>query len=57
MPATIVSREGVQLVDDDRVNVTEEPLMIRAHRNQNGFERFGGRQQHIWWIVDDTPPL
>lgn len=56
MPAPVVARERVQLVDDDRPQVAEESLAVHGARDEHDLQRLGGRQQHVRRFLPDLAP-
>ncbi len=53
VPATIVSGEGVDLVDDHSSHPSEEALMVAAGRDEDDFDPLGRDEQAVGWLTHD----
>ena len=53
MPAAIVAREGVQLVDDDGPEITEEHARLGSARDEHDLDRLRRGEQHIGRFPQD----
>ena len=55
MPATVVSGETVDFVDDHHPQIAEQAAGIDIGRNQHHLERLGRREQAVGWVAEDLP--
>ena len=56
MPAAIVAREGVQLVDDDGPGITEEHPRLGSARDEHDLDRLGRGEQQVGPFPQDGAP-
>ncbi|KQX92688.1 hypothetical protein JOF59_000973 [Streptomyces clavifer] len=56
MPASVVTGEGVDFVDDDAVQAAEEGAVVDMGTHQHGFQRFRGGEQDVGPLGQDAAP-
>src|ERR1035438_9291315 len=50
MPSSVIARECMDLVDDDRAHRAEEEKAVRPPRDQQRFQAFRRGQEDVWWL-------
>jgi hypothetical protein len=56
VPAAVVTREGVDLVDDRRPQVAEEDADVDAGGDEDRLKRLRRGEQHVRWLGDKPAP-
>jgi hypothetical protein len=53
MPAAVIAREGVNLIDDHDAQVAEQTAGIDLRRHQHHFQRLGSGQETIGRVTQN----